>query len=511
MREYERFCSIFFKEWDSSHYKEHQGHPGRRIIASLPGNHDLGFAQGVQLPVRDRFVSMFGESNRIDIVANHTFVSIDAVSLSAKDVQDTGLDETLPIWGPTQTFLDNAEALRNASIHRHRKLLVSDRHDQHWSEDGAHQIHAHKVEDHWADPLSQATTLAPAQQLTADYPTILLTHVPLFRNVGTPCGPLRERHPPAPGHPNYDEPNALSIAYGYQYQNVISRELSSMIVEKLGSRVEHVFSGDDHDYCEVVHRAYPSLGAGIREITVKSISWAMGVRHPGFLMVSLWNPVDQDFRRIPVPAPGGAPGETLEATLQTHLCLLPDQLGLFIRYGVLVALSFITLFVRAFLVVYIPSRFGPDAATAGPLLPTYAHLKRADSSAEREKLAGGYTGIEKRDMQGGSASSASDDTSLTHLSARTPAVTSKARATPPLPSYGYGVGQTSKEVDGYSKKHDSPFYLVDTSQDRRRPGGSGGGGKGKSKVRKLIVEWLWSLYSVVWVVLLWYFYLAQTP
>ncbi|KAI7575251.1 hypothetical protein KC346_g19991 [Hortaea werneckii] len=63
----------------------------------------------------------------------------------------------------------------------------------------------------------------------------------------------------------------------------------------------------------------------------------MGVRRPGFLLVSLWNPVDADGKTIGTPRP----------TLQTHLCLLPDQLNIFIDYALLLALTLAILLVRA--------------------------------------------------------------------------------------------------------------------------------------------------------------------
>ncbi|KAB8670388.1 hypothetical protein FH972_026301 [Carpinus fangiana] len=503
MREYERFCNIFFREWDAAHYDASNGHPGRRIIASLPGNHDLGFAQGVQLPVRDRFVALFGPSNRIDVIANHTFISLDSVSLSAKD-EDSALGDTSAIWGPAQVFLDNAELLRNESIHRHRRLLQQQAGSEaKWTQHGMRQVHQHKVEE-YNQPLSQAVTLAPAHYLpAAGFRNILLTHVPLHRPDGTPCGPLRERHPPSPGNPDVDEPNAISNSKGYQYQNTIHPGLSKMILDKLGGQVDHVFSGDDHDYCEVVHRAYPSSGAGIREITVKSISYAMGVRRPGFVMVSLWNPVDNDGNRIL----SGADDE--QPTLQTHLCLLPDQLGVLIRYGFFIGLTLFCLLVRAFLVVFIPSRFGPNAQPPGPLLPTYSHLKRSSSSAEREKKAGGYgfvPGESKEAPQYNvSSSSSTSDKASDHLSARTTAA-GRPQSASPGPSYGYGVGQppASYALNGSHKKSDS--YSVDMSHGKKNAGV-----QEKGKARRLLDEWAWSLWSVLWVVMVWYFWLARTP
>ena len=84
MKEYTRFGDVFFKSWSG----------GSKLIASLPGNHDLGFASRIQMPVKERFDAYFGPLNRMDVVGNHTFVSIDSVSLSA-------MDEADPLTGAT--------------------------------------------------------------------------------------------------------------------------------------------------------------------------------------------------------------------------------------------------------------------------------------------------------------------------------------------------------------------------------------------------------------------------
>uniref|UniRef100_A0A8H7NNN3 Uncharacterized protein n=1 Tax=Bionectria ochroleuca TaxID=29856 RepID=A0A8H7NNN3_BIOOC len=134
-----------------------------------------------------------------------------------------------------------------------------------------------------------------------------------------------------------DHRNAISVSGGYQYQNVLEESDSVKLVKDVGNVVQ-VFSGDDHDYCQLVHSE--SQG-NVPEITVKSMSMAMGVPTPGFLMVSLYNPVDEDGNRIP-----GAP----ETTLQTHLCLLPNQIHTYIKYVAFIILSLVVLILRAVLV-----------------------------------------------------------------------------------------------------------------------------------------------------------------
>ncbi|KAF2459795.1 hypothetical protein BDY21DRAFT_369739 [Lineolata rhizophorae] len=349
LQEFERFGRIFFGRAAGAP-------PGQRIVATLPGNHDLGFATGVQLPVRERFETFFGEGNRVDVVGNHTFVSVDTVSLSAKGRESA--DER--VWRPAMDFLDG----------------VSDRMDRAVERELRRQS-GRPLADKWRWPASvmdsaevpagvRPPPLVRPEDHNERFPTILLTHVPLYRDRGTPCGPLRERSPPSPPAPGQtappavDPPNALSIAAGYQYQNVLFPDITQTIADKIGPSLQRAFSGDDHDYCDVVHRDLappPTTGDGdastgsgsargsVREITVKSLSWAMGVRHPGFLLASLWNPVDTRGR--PLGSSAGAAAAAESDTVQTRLCLLPDQLAIFIRYALLAGATVVLLALRA--------------------------------------------------------------------------------------------------------------------------------------------------------------------
>ncbi|KAI8939920.1 hypothetical protein NX059_003648 [Plenodomus lindquistii] len=366
INEYRRFSNIFFKHWGDAGTAPRPGQPGRKLITSLPGNHDLGFARGVQVGVRDRFNAYFGDGNRIDIIANHTFISIDSVSLSALDQPNP--DQVPSLWQPTQSFLDSAKAQKHRLVHRELRAQQG--------------LPPYPPMQHIAIPLqdfARADLPHANADDVVDFPSILLTHVPLYRPPGTPCGPLREHWPPTsppPGHSplETDDRNAIAVRGGYQYQNVLSRALSSSITEKIGD-ISYAFSGDDHDYCDVLHRGYVSGGGGIREITVKSISWAMGVRRPGVLLVSLWNPVDEV---------GRGRAEAKGKTVQTRLCLLPDQIGTFITYGVLFGATFVLLVLRAALVALGVLRLPDDETEDSPLLPV-SSTTTAAAAAEDEK------------------------------------------------------------------------------------------------------------------------------
>lgn len=354
LKEYERFGDLFFKNWALGGTKAGNWQRGRKLVASLPGNHDLGFGDQVKPSVRDRFASYFGDVNRVDVIGNHSIVSIDALSLSASSSSQAARVDLKPIHTPTDIFLKDVKFAKRKAVERELRF---------WRGDSEGVTYEHAVEELETAKVD-VPTIAPGED-GPDFPTLLLTHVPLYRDPGTPCGPSREHWPPAKpprgekGPVVPDHRNAISVSGGYQYQNVLSEEDSVRVVKSIGN-VVHVFSGDDHDYCELVHSPEKD---NVREVTVKSISMAMGVPTPGFLMVSLFNPVDANGKPLP-----GAP----EKTLQTHLCLLPNQLATYAKYAGLIFVTIVAIGIRSLLVPVLnltPFALQPDQPT-GPILPT---------------------------------------------------------------------------------------------------------------------------------------------
>lgn len=98
------------------------------------------------------------------------------------------------------------------------------------------------------------------------------------------------------------------------YQNELDVVASRYLLDATSPMA--VFSGDDHDYCEVTHH---TAEASIRETTCKTFSIAMEVSRPGYQLVALLNPTSTN---------AATPG----STLQSSLCLLPDQAGLYSRF-----------------------------------------------------------------------------------------------------------------------------------------------------------------------------------
>ena len=467
LKEYRRFARIFFNSWLRGGRAQNK----RKMVVGLPGNHDLGLGNGIRLPARRRFQAYFGDGNRIDVVGNHTFVSLDTVSLSAKGQPNPatgsqGVDESnKDIWGPVEHFLHTTKGEKARAIARELRV----RHGKHENELMNNDIIDVEEPRAWTIPLD----FDPIEH--TDIPSIILTHVPLYRPPGTPCGPLRERYPPSRTNggeaPEKDDANAIAVEQGVQYQNVLTQEISKEIVERVGD-VSHVFSGDDHDYCDVIHRGYTSKNGGIREVTVKSISWAMGVRKPGFLLLSLWNPVDGEGKATSQDA-------LKSPTIQSHLCLLPDQLSIFIRYGLLLAFTLVALFVRAVRIAY-----GPVPATNltnGSLLP----LSRTRSSNTKWQDTPSHA----------SSSSTSSQNSL--------AVRPSAGSRSIMPGSGYGYQPPTVEDEGEDESLQgitvSKGWNDITLDEPRR--------KRRKGLLAVYDEFRLSLWNVGFFVMVWYIWL----
>ncbi|EXJ88376.1 hypothetical protein A1O1_05306 [Capronia coronata CBS 617.96] len=367
LQEYLRFSNIFFTSWLKYPSATTAEPAGRRILASLPGNHDMGFAAGIQAPVKERFDAYFGPLNRIDIIGNHSFVHLDTLSLSAMDQVDpeTGSSgagdgsaaatASSNIWKPVEEFLSEAKTTRAKAIQH----TCETRFD--WKDPNQHFFAPSVERAATSDPADPGSPSRSASLVSSSqFPTIVLSHVPLYRSGTTSCGPMRERG------------SAIPLQAGYQYQNVLTPLISQDIVKHLtAEEIAMIYSGDDHDYCEIEHNEFTGR---IKEITVKSVSWAMGIRVPGVQLVSLWNPVDVDKVMS-----GTTSLSTPRDTVQNHLCLLPDQLSIFIRYGQMLALTIILLLVHA-------ARYNPTEKAAmhqdksEPLLPMFREHRDSATS-----------------------------------------------------------------------------------------------------------------------------------
>lgn len=160
---------------------------------------------------------------------------------------------------------------------------------------------------------------------------ILLHHVPLFRDTNlNKCGDLRE-----------NQLKPFPVQKGYQYQTLIEPDISEAVLN--GVKPDLIFSGDDHDYCEVFHHFGENQVAP--EISVKSISMAMGIKRPAVQLLTLFNKKTDSIKIHDWS------GETIinEASYNYNVCYLPIPYHDSFAYGSLAILNLFFLFVYSIL------------------------------------------------------------------------------------------------------------------------------------------------------------------
>lgn len=220
--QYDRFFNIF--QFTKYGFKKNKNY-----FVSVPGNHDIGVADGVKIPSRERFTTTFGKPNDVLTIDGVEFITLDTPSLIAKDEK---------IYLKPKDFLDNNYATGKEKLN----------------------------------------------------PRVLLSHIPLFRGADKTCGFLRE--------------GDFRPSKGYQYQSLVDSEITIDLLDRI--EPDLIFSGDDHDYCDINH------SSTTREITVKSISMAMGIWYPGVQLLTFSN--------------------SDRFVYQTDLCLLPTPYHNIVHY-----------------------------------------------------------------------------------------------------------------------------------------------------------------------------------
>ncbi|KAJ7163630.1 Metallo-dependent phosphatase-like protein [Mycena crocata] len=294
----------------------------------IPGNHDTGLGVSAQFSEKAaaRYLSHFGPLNFQITMANHTVVFLDAPRLVEEDYQRSSNGQSFHDWrplpgGPVEFVQSFAKSVLTFSI----------------------------SVDHGSNLLSE----------NDQNPVVLFTHIPLSRPDGSSCGPHRER-------------GTIRQGTGFGYQNTIGRSASDFLLKNLKPSI--VFSGDDHDYCEYTH-SFDTAGKPrhVREVTVKSLSMAMGIRRPGFQLLSI------------VP-PHSMQGSSAHAD---SLCLLPDQLGIYLStYIPFLVLSLVVVFVANVCRSCSPRQSKRQPVSPSVHSPSYAPLSGAlRSRSEAERLA----------------------------------------------------------------------------------------------------------------------------
>jgi hypothetical protein len=226
----------------------------------MSGNHDIGIRDGIKLDVFQRFQTQFGPTSSVHSLA----------------------------YNHTMVILDTVAL---TSTNPETKLSI-----QH---------------DALAVMNEMGRDTSSSVEKGKNGKRVLLTHVPLYRPEQTSCGPLRVQSRPY-----------IYQGYGYQYQNLMEEDVSRIILQHI--QPDLIFSGDDHDFCEVTHAYHAAQQQRLAlEYTAPTFSMSQGVRQPGYMLL-----------------------QATEDKLVPQLCWLPDQLGIFIKYGLLAGLTLITFFVR---------------------------------------------------------------------------------------------------------------------------------------------------------------------
>ncbi|EIW63041.1 uncharacterized protein TRAVEDRAFT_114625, partial [Trametes versicolor FP-101664 SS1] len=216
--------------------------PGGVTSFYIPGNNDVGLniEPAFARQARHRFTTHFGPLNQAVTLRNHTLVMLDAAGLAEEDY----------VRAATYTDFEQWSSVPHGPVEFIRSL-----------KDG--RIHADTQ------------------------PTILLTHIPLYRPDSASCGPLREK-------------GNIRRGVGPGYQNTFGKKTSAFMLQTL--RPSLVLSADDKDYCEYVHVAPKHVGTvtdtpqtntatkPVREVTIKAISPSPSIRYPGFQLLSLATP-----------------------------------------------------------------------------------------------------------------------------------------------------------------------------------------------------------------------------
>ncbi|GME95420.1 unnamed protein product [[Candida] boidinii] len=281
-KEYKRFNKIFNKFEDT------------KIITSIPGNHDIGFGNGVNIDVLNRFKTFFGDSNDYLIMGNHSIILMDTVSLSN---------------------------IENEQINKESNYFLNSLNNP------KHNIH--------------------------NYPKILLTHVPLYRFTERQlCGPLRERN-----NKRFPVMKGKQYQTVLEY-DLSQRILNTIKPKIIFSGDDHDYCHIRHPLQHVndASSIKGSGESFTDEITVKSSTMTGGIKKPAIQLLSLWNPLDSNDDMSKNKNKDYIFEETgglivKHDTLQSRICFLPEG-----YHSIRIYISLLILNIISFIVIFIPHK-----------------------------------------------------------------------------------------------------------------------------------------------------------
>ncbi|VFQ68971.1 unnamed protein product [Cuscuta campestris] len=151
-------------------------------------------------------------------------------------------------------------------------------------------------------------------------PSVLLTHIPLYRPDWTSCGPYRAS-PFINQRINRDDHDKEIL-----YQNYVTEEHTNHLLELIKPVL--ILSGHDHDQCTIVHT---TKHGAVKEHSLGTISWQQGNLFPSFMLLSASNLTLSD---------GSQPADAVS----TRVCFLPAQTHIYIWYLLMLILTVLVLF-----------------------------------------------------------------------------------------------------------------------------------------------------------------------
>ncbi|KAG0681947.1 hypothetical protein C6P40_000178 [Pichia californica] len=260
---------------------------GIKQFRQIPGNHDIGFGNGINFERYSRFKSFFGNADDVLLLGNHSIVLLDTVSMSCTD---------------------------NLNINKLSNDFVK--------------------------------TFQNSNNPYKNYPRIVFSHVPLYRFTELQsCNSIREskrNFPVARG-----EQYQTVLDYDMS-QNILNWIKPIMIFSGDDHDYCHIrhpfgknYSKDPKDY-KFNKGDHPGKKY-TDEITVKTSSMTGGIKKPAIQLLSMWNPINKQDENWII---NNKDSLTIDSeTAKTHLCYLPSPFQPLIHYTIILIIGIWWIFI----------------------------------------------------------------------------------------------------------------------------------------------------------------------
>ncbi|KAL0381222.1 UNVERIFIED_CONTAM: hypothetical protein Sangu_0186500 [Sesamum angustifolium] len=195
-------------------------------------------------------------------------------------------------------------------------------------------------------------------------PRVLLTHIPLYRPDGTPCGPHRSAS-------IINQRIYVDRDQEIMYQNYITKSSTNVLLDLIQPSL--VLSAHDHDQCTVTHR---SKNGPVIEQTVGTVSWQQGNLYPSFMLLSASNSTLSD-------------GSSPENAASSQICFLPMQTHIYLWYLSLFAMTLVIVLLWPANEVLILRKLGELMGCIRSLYNSFSNTmkeKNEDENCEYEEI-----------------------------------------------------------------------------------------------------------------------------